>query len=39
MTLPKERYFFDWKTERNQDVYKLQIIGSRDILGLIIKKT
>lgn len=34
-TLPKERYFFDWKIERNKEVYKLQIIGSRDILGLV----
>ena len=35
MNLPKERYFFDWKTERNKELYKLQIIGSRDILGLV----
>lgn len=34
-TLPKERYFFDWKIERNKEAYKLQIIGSRDILGLV----
>lgn len=34
-TLRKDRYFFDWKIERNQEVYKLQIIGSSDILGLI----
>ena len=34
-TLSKERYFFDWKIESNQEVYKLQIIGSRDILGLV----
>ena len=31
----KDRYFFNWSIEKNQEVYKLQIIGSRDILGLI----
>jgi hypothetical protein len=34
-TLRKNRYFFDWKIEKNQEVYKLQIKGSNDILGLI----
>jgi hypothetical protein len=34
-TLRKDRYFFDWKIEKNQEVYKLQIKGSNDILGLI----
>jgi hypothetical protein len=34
-TLRKDRYFFDWKTEKHQEVYKLQIKGSNDILGLI----
>ena len=33
--LPKGRYFFDWKTEQNKEVYKLQIIGTRDVLGLV----
>ncbi len=33
--LHKNRYFFDWKIEKNQEVYKLQIKGSGDILGLI----
>jgi hypothetical protein len=33
--LGKVRYFFDWRIERNQEVYKLQITGSRDILGLV----
>ena len=33
--LRKDRYFFNWSIERNQEVYKLQIIGSRDILGLV----
>ena len=34
-TLRKGRYFFDWRIEKNQEVYKLQIIGSSDILGLV----
>jgi hypothetical protein len=34
-TLRKDRYFFDWKTEKNQEVYKLQIRGSSNILGLV----
>jgi len=34
-TLRKGRYFFDWKIEKNQEVYKLQINGSSDILGLV----
>ena len=34
-TLKKDRYFFDWKIEKNQEVYKLQIQGLSDILGLI----
>lgn len=34
-TLTKERYFFDWKIEKNKEVYKLQIVGSLDILGLV----
>ena len=34
-TLSKKRYFFDWKIESNQEVYKLQIMGSSDILGLV----
>ena len=33
--LRKDRYFFNWSIERGQEVYKLQIIGSRDILGLV----
>ena len=33
--LGKVRFFFDWKIERNQEVYKLQITGSSDILGLV----
>lgn len=34
-SLGEERYFFDWETERNQEIYKLQIVGSKDILGLM----
>lgn len=34
-TLRKDRYFFDWKVEKIQEVYKLQIKGSNDILGLV----
>lgn len=34
-TLNKERYFFDWKDEQNFEVYKLCILGSSEILGLI----
>jgi len=33
--LNKSRYFFDWKAEQGYEVYKLRIIGSNDILGLI----
>ena len=34
-TLRKDRYFFDWKIEKGQEVYKLQMKGPGDILGLI----
>jgi hypothetical protein len=33
--LIKKRYFFDWRTEQTYEVYKLQIAGSNEILGLI----
>ena len=33
--LDEDRYFFDWKIERNQEVYKLQIKGNSEILGLV----
>lgn len=33
--ITKARYFFNWKTEKQFEVYKLYIIGSSDILGLI----
>lgn len=34
-TLKKDRYFFDWKIEKEYDVYKLQLKGSSDILGFV----
>ncbi|MEM9340190.1 MAG: N-acetyltransferase [Bacteroidota bacterium] len=34
-SITKSRYFFDWKKERSQEVYKLTIVGSSDILGLV----
>ena len=34
-SLTKKRYFFDWKIEKKYDVYKLRIIGSNEILGLV----
>ncbi len=33
--ITKKRYFFDWKQERKQEVYKLRIVGEDDILGLV----
>lgn len=33
--ITKSRYFFNWKEELDHEVYKLQIIGSNDILGLV----
>lgn len=34
-SLTKARYFFDWKTEKSQELYKLVLKGQSDILGLI----
>lgn len=34
-TIGEDRYFFDWTIERKYEVYKLRIIESSDILGLI----
>jgi len=31
----KKRYFFEWLSEREMEVYKLHILNSQDILGLI----
>jgi hypothetical protein len=33
--ISKKRYFFDWKKESVYEVYKLQIVGKDDILGLV----
>ena len=33
--ITKKRYFFNWTDERDQEVYKLQILGANEILGLI----
>ncbi|MFK7749716.1 MAG: N-acetyltransferase [Kordia sp.] len=33
--ITKARYFFDWKTEKQFEVYKLYTFGSNEILGLI----
>jgi hypothetical protein len=33
--LGEDRYFFDWKREKNYELYKLQIKGSSDIIGLV----
>lgn len=33
--ITKKRYFFDWKVENEYEVYKLQIVGRDDILGLV----
>jgi len=34
-SIDKKRYFFDWKTEKAYEIYKLKIINSTDILGII----
>ncbi|RUT68497.1 N-acetyltransferase [Flavobacterium cupreum] len=34
-SIDKKRYFFDWKAEKNYEIYKLKIINSNDILGII----
>ena len=34
-SLSKARYFFDWKEERGEEVYKLVMKGQREILGLV----
>ena len=33
--ITKKRFWFDWKKERDQEVYKLQIQGADEILGLM----
>lgn len=34
-SITKSRYFFNWKTEKEFEVYKLRISGANEILGLI----
>ena len=34
-SITKKRYFFNWTDEKNQEVYKLRIVGSNEILGLV----
>lgn len=34
-SLTKARYFFDWKQEKNEEVYKVLMQGQHDILGLV----
>ncbi|MEQ9097933.1 MAG: N-acetyltransferase [Imperialibacter sp.] len=34
-SLTKARYFFDWKQEKQFEMYKLRIANTRDILGLV----
>jgi len=33
--ITKKRYWFDWKKERSHDIYKLNIRGTDEILGLM----
>jgi hypothetical protein len=33
--LSKTRYFFDWKAESEQEIYKLVMTGQNDIQGLV----
>jgi hypothetical protein len=33
--ITKSKYSFNWKDEKNQKVFKLKIIGSSEILGLV----
>jgi hypothetical protein len=34
-SLTKARYFFDWRQEKEFEMYKLRIANTRDILGLV----
>jgi len=34
-SLKRSQFFFDWKVEQGFEVYKLQIVGKSEILGLI----
>jgi len=33
--ITKKRFWFNWKKEKDQEVYKLQITGTKEILGLM----
>lgn len=33
--ITKARYFFDWKKEKGNQIYKIKVQGTDDILGLI----
>lgn len=33
--ITKSKYFFDWKTEKENEVFKLALLGSDEILGLV----
>lgn len=37
--ITKKRFWFNWKEEKDQDVYKIQIVGTDDILGLMSLET
>jgi hypothetical protein len=34
-SITKERYFFNWKEEREAEVYKAVLSGQQDIIGLV----
>ncbi len=34
-SISKTRYFFDWKEERKEEVFKVVLKGQNDILGLV----
>jgi hypothetical protein len=34
-SITKKRYSFNWKTEKQYDVYKINLIGNDDILGIM----
>lgn len=34
-SISKRRYFFDWNSEQDYEVYKLRIVGTNEILGLV----
>jgi len=34
-SLNEERYFFDWASEMQNEIFKLRIVGASEILGLV----